>query len=117
MQYIIKYVENFKFLLCLFFVPQLLISCSQLDEKTDSKVEYWNQQVDAMLLNGPKKSHVFEWVFALDRNAIYSGDSLIANLERVDKNNNEPYCIVLEIEFDEKEEKAKSHEIEYKKCI
>lgn len=104
------------------FIKVLLVSliclvvgaCQPISEETKAKIHYWNKQVEIMLLVGPQKEHVFAWVYAIDPNAKYSGDNLVANVETI-KTEEEVFCIVLNIEFDQAD-KARKHTVDYGSC-
>jgi hypothetical protein len=83
--------------------------CSRMDEETEAKVEYWQKQTNMMILNGPEKSRVFAWVYGLDNNAKYSGDSLHAIVEELPKHK---ACITLTIKFGD-DDRVDKHEVDY----
>ncbi|NCP66020.1 MAG: hypothetical protein GW763_05860 [Paraglaciecola sp.] len=87
----------------------LASGCSRMDAETEVKVDYWQKQTNMMILNGPEKSRVFAWVYGLDNNAKYSGDSLHAIIEDLP---NHQACITLTIKFGE-DDRVDKHEVEY----
>jgi hypothetical protein len=81
----------------------LVLSCGKIDQQTAEKIEYWDKQAEIMTLIGPDKSSVFEWVYAIDKNAVYKGESLHAILETLHTTTAPKRCIKLTIKFDERE--------------
>jgi hypothetical protein len=81
----------------------LLFSCNKIDQQTTEKIDYWDKQAEIMTLIGPDKSSVFEWVYAIDKNAVYKGESLHAILETLHTSATPKRCIKLTIKFDERE--------------
>jgi hypothetical protein len=90
-------------------------ACSQIDEETQAKIDYWDQQANIMTLLGPQKEDVFAWVYAIDSDAKYSGDSLVAKLETLPQaKESTTSCILLSIRFDEKE-RVRAHYVTLEK--
>tara|TARA_R110002167_G_scaffold10977_5_gene49145 strand:+ start:12428 stop:12787 length:360 start_codon:yes stop_codon:yes gene_type:complete len=89
--------------LSVFILSFLLFACSKIDQQTAEKIEYWDKQAEIMTLIGPDKSSVFEWVYAIDKNAVYKGESLHAILETLHTSATPKRCIKLTIKFDERE--------------
>lgn len=85
-------------------------SCSETDKFTLERLNYWDKQAEIMTLLGPEKASVFEWVYALDKNAVYTGDELFAVVEKLGKHSKTNGCIKLSIEFDERE-RVSRHEV------
>ena len=102
----------FKILIAMLLII-LQQACSRLDEATEAKIEYWDQQAQMMILAGPQKGKVFAWVYAIDPNASYSGDQLVANLETItNAHSTERHCIVLKVKFDTNE-RVRDHRVSY----
>jgi hypothetical protein len=90
-------------------------ACSQIDEETQAKVDYWDQQANIMTLLGPQKEEVFAWVYAIDPDAKYSGDRLLAKLESLGQEGDaKGACIMLSIKFDERE-RVRQHDVSFEK--
>jgi hypothetical protein len=108
-----KYLKNCRLLALLAIF--MCSACSQIDEETQAKIVYWEQQASIMTLLGPQKEDVFAWVYAIDSDAKYSGDRLVAKLETLtqveDPNTS---CILLSIRFDEKE-RVRAHYVTFEK--
>ena len=105
------YFKNCRLLTMLFIL--MLSACSQVDEKTQAKIDYWDKQASIMTLLGPQKEEVFAWVYAIDPDAIYLGDKLLAKLETVNQSSDpKPACIMLSIKFDERE-RVKGHKVTF----
>ncbi|MDP5031155.1 MAG: hypothetical protein NWQ54_14625 [Paraglaciecola sp.] len=85
-----------------------VFSCTKTDQHTIERINYWDKQAEIMILVGPDKTKVFEWVYALDKEATYTGDELHANVEKLLPDNQRPQCIRLSIEFDEND-RVKDH--------
>ncbi|WP_340678836.1 hypothetical protein [Paraglaciecola sp.] len=108
-----KYLKNYRWLMILaIFMSN---ACSQIDEETQAKIDYWDKQADIMILQGPQKGKVFAWVYAIDPDAKYSGDSLIVKLETLNQAEAPSLsCIILSIGFDERE-RVKAHKVTLEK--
>lgn len=90
-------------------------ACSQIDEETQAKIDYWDQQANIMTLLGPQKEEVFAWVYAIDPDAKYSGDRLLAKLESLGQEGDaKGACIMLSIKFDERE-RVRQHDVSFEK--
>lgn len=89
-----------------------LAGCSKVDEQTLAKIDYWEQQTNIMTLLGPQKEEVFAWVYAIDPHARYSGENLTATLETIMTSHSakSPQCIMLSIDFDERE-RVRKHRV------
>lgn len=92
-------MRSFYFIVLTLFI----LSCSRADPKTLEKLEYWDKQAEIMTLIGPDKTSVFGWVYALDKHAVYKGDSLHAVVEKLPTESKPNRCIKLTIKFDERE--------------
>ena len=108
-----KYLKNCRLLALLAIF--MCSACSQIDEETQAKIDYWDQQASIMTLLGPQKEDVFAWVYAIDSDAKYSGDRLVAKLETLAQAEGpNTSCILLSIRFDEKE-RVRAHYVTLEK--
>jgi hypothetical protein len=94
-----------------------VFSCNKYDQETTEKLTYWDKQAEIMTLVGRDKSSVFGWVYAIDKNAIYKGDSLVAIVERLQSQAAPNRCIKLTIKFDERERVSEHIVSLVDKCI